>query len=190
MCKSKLGRARWVSLKVISAPLLVVFGTHTHAKQNTWMTVPVMLTQLDPAISSYYELPGKHQTASAQASHAISDGTEYLAWPSAVAGDGCGSPMDPKSLLPALCGWLSYFRASEMFWADCILAMGPCSLCCKLWKTCFFTFTKIPKCEKIRMRQNLTRVWFTFAAVTKLLCTVFQHNTLCCTRSRVAITPG
>lgn len=35
-------------------------------------------------------------------------------------------PWIPKSPLPALCGWLSYFRASEMFWTDCILAMGPC----------------------------------------------------------------
>lgn len=33
--------------------------------------------------------------------------------------------------------------------------MGPCSLCSKLWKTCFFTFTKIPKCEKSRKRQKL-----------------------------------
>lgn len=40
------------------------------------------------------------------------------------------------------------------------------------------------------MRQNLTRVWFNFAAVTEVLCTVFQHDTLCCKCPGVARTPG
>jgi len=57
-----------------------------------------------------------------------------------------------------------------------ISAMGPCSLCCKLRKTCIFTFRRIPKCEKTEKRQNLIRGRFTFAVEIEVWCTAFQQD--------------
>lgn len=64
--------------------------------------------------------------------------------------------------------WLSYLREFKTSGEAYILATGPCSLCCKLWKIYIFSFRRIPKCEKTGKRQNLIWGRFTFAIVIEV----------------------
>lgn len=144
MCKSRLGRARWVSLKDISALLLLHIYKTKHVSDSAF--------HVNPAGSCNLQLPSTPREALNCLNIGFS--CHFRCWHDLHLWTGVDLPWIPKSPLPALCGWLSYLRALKVFWTDCILAMGPCSLYCNLWKTCFFTFTKIPKCEKTRLRQK------------------------------------